>query len=261
MTGKLLGIIKGLIVPVSLLLVWEAAMAFNQQEMQLLVPPSSIWSAFVESLVDGSLIHATWLTLQAAMIGLGVGGGAGVAVGILFGLYPKLARLTEVPYEFFRPIPSVALVPLSLVIFGFGLEMEVAIVAFACFWPASIYAAAATKELEPRLLEVGRILELSFAKRVGSIVLPAALPRIFIGLRIGATVAMVVAVTVEVTANPSGLGYQMVLAQQTLRPDVAFAYLMTIAVVGWIINFGLLAFQNSVFPAAPRSSRENTNGK
>src|SRR5690606_31936959 len=103
-------------------------------------------------------------TFSTTIVGLAIGGGLGVCVGILFGLYPIANRLFEIPYEVLRPIPSVALIPLALLTFGFGLRMGVAVVAFACFWPSSIYSVAATSEVEPRLLEFSRILRLGLLK-------------------------------------------------------------------------------------------------
>ena len=79
--------------------------------------------------------------------------------------------------------------------------------------------------IEPRLLEVARALGLGVVARVIKIVLPAALPRIFVGLRLAAAVALVVAVTVEITANPLGLGYALIVAQESMRPDRMFAFL------------------------------------
>jgi ABC-type nitrate/sulfonate/bicarbonate transport system permease component len=101
----------------------------------------------------------------------------------------------------------VALIPLALLIYGYGFRMEIAVVAFACFWPLLIITESAVRGIEPRLLEVSRALGFGLAARVFKIVLPAALPRVFVGLRLAAAVSLVVAVTVEITANPIGLGY------------------------------------------------------
>ncbi|MGC7969960.1 ABC transporter permease, partial [Salmonella enterica] len=85
-------------------------------------------------------------------------------------------------------------------------------------------------------LEVSKVIGLSPAQRLWKIVLPAAMPRIFVALRLAAGFALVVAVTVEIAANPQGLGYMLMIAQQTLRPELMLASLFWIGFIGWAVN-------------------------
>ena len=114
--------------------------------------------------------------------------------------------------------------------------MEVTIVAFTSLWPMLVLTRTAIRSTEPGLLEVARVLQLGVVKRSLSIVLPAALPRIFVAVRLSAAIALIVAVTVEVVANPIGLGYGMMMAAQSLHPAASFAFLVWIGLVGWIFN-------------------------
>ena len=122
-----------------------------------------------------------------------------------------------------------------------------AIVGFATFWPCLILAQAAASQIEPRLLEVSRVIGLSPLQRLWKIVLPAALPRIFVALRLSAGFALVVAVTVEIAANPQGLGYMLMIAQQTLRPELMLGALFWIGLIGWGVNAGLNGLQGRLF--------------
>jgi NitT/TauT family transport system permease protein len=199
--------------------------------------PSEILPAGVASLMDRSLIVATFETLRAAFAGLLVAIMVGVPVGLLIGISPT-ARLAIFPtVEAFRPVPSVAFIPLSLLVFGFGVSMEAAIVAFACVWSVLIATMDAAKALEGRLAEVARTLEMSPLEYSRKMVLPAALARIAVGVRLAVGVAIVVAVTVEIVVNPSGLGYALVIAQQSLRPDLVYAQLLWVGAVGWTVNW------------------------
>ena len=90
--------------------------------------------------------------------------------------------------------------------------------------------------IEPRLLELARVLEMPFATRLKKIILPAALGRITVGLRVAISISLVVAVTVEIVINPRGLGYSMIMAQQTLKPDLMYAQLLWLGVLGWALN-------------------------
>jgi ABC-type nitrate/sulfonate/bicarbonate transport system permease component len=211
-----------------------------------LAPPSAALRAFVGALADGTLLHATAFTLGSAALGLLIGASAGVTLGIALGLSPRAARLSAVTIEMLRPVPSVALIPLAMLAFGFGVRMEFSVVAFATFWPTLLLTQSAAAQVDARLLEVGRAIGLSSVQQGLKIVLPAVVPRLFVALRLGVAVALVVAVTVEIAANPFGMGYAMMIAQQSLDPGLMFAWLGWIGVVGFVVNAGALALQRSV---------------
>jgi NitT/TauT family transport system permease protein len=238
---------KGLILPLLLIALAEVgARAVGQSDS--LAPPSQIVLAFGEALADGSLLSATRDTLIAAFAGLGIGGGIGLVLGVALALSRPLDRLAELPVEVLRPIPSVAVIPVALVALGFGYRLEIAIVAFACIWPMLILTRAAVAGVEPRLLEVARVLRLSSQATVFKIIAPAALPRVFVAFRLAAGVALIVAVTVEIAVNPQGLGAALMTAGQALRPDLTLAFLIWVGVVGFALNQILLFAQARLFP-------------
>lgn len=233
--------LKALMLPVVLLVAAEAAVRISGTTSQAIAAPTAVTVALVEALADGSMLAATRDTLFGAFVGLAVGSAIGLSLGVLLGLVKPLDRLMEVTIEAVRPIPSVAVIPIAMLALGFGYGMEIAIVAFACLWPMLILSRSAINGIEPRLLEVARALRLSPLQRVFKIVLPAALPRIIVAFRLAAGIALVVAVTVEIAANPLGLGYGILIAQQSLRPELMLAYLLWIGVVGFLVN-ALLAW-------------------
>ena len=242
--------LKGLILPVSAVLCLELWLRLAPIASDVLAPPSAAVLALVAGLLDGSVLRATSETLAGAMIGLVIGSSIGLAIGVLFGLLPRLDRLMEVTVESIRPIPSVALLPIALMVFGFGYAMEFSIVAKTCLFATLIMTRAAVRGIEPRLFEVARALRLSPIARVTKIALPAALPQIFVAFRLAARAALIVAVTVEITINPQGLGYAMMTAQQALRPDVMLSYLLWIGIVGFAWNEALLFAQRRFFGRA-----------
>jgi ABC-type nitrate/sulfonate/bicarbonate transport system permease component len=242
--------LKGLVFPVATLLVLEALARLTHLRSDSLAAPSEIALAFGEAFADGSLLQATRDTLVSAFAGLAIGGSIGLLLGIALGMIPVLDRLMEVTVEAIRPIPSVALLPIALIAMGFGYRMEIVIVAFACVWPLLIFTRAAVRGIEPRLIEVSRALRLSADARVTKIIIPAALPRIFIAFRLAAGVALIVAVTVEIAINPLGLGAAIMTAQQALRPDLMLAYLVWIGVVGLALNAALVFAQQRLFGRA-----------
>jgi len=241
---------KALLLPVvtlGLLEIWARA---THLQSDSLAPPSAIALALAEAFGDGSVLIATRDTLIPAFAGLLIGSAIGLVFGIALGIFHAFDRLMEVTIEALRPIPSIALLPIALIALGFGYRMEIVIVAFACIWPVLILSRAAVGSIEPRLIEVSRALRLSPADRVRKIIIPAALPRIFLAFRLAAGIALIVAVTVEIAINPIGLGAAIMTAQQALRPDLMLAYLVWIGTVGYLLNTGLVVAQRHLFGRA-----------
>jgi sulfonate transport system permease protein len=241
---------KAFLLPVATLAIFEIWARASHLQSDSLAPPSAVAAALVGAFEDGSVLVATRDTLISAFAGLLIGGAVGVAFGIALGIFHIFDRLMEVTIEAIRPIPSVALLPIALIALGFGYRMEIVIVAFACVWPVLILSRAAIGGIEPRLIEVSRALRLSPADRVRKIIIPAALPRIFLAFRLAAGIALIVAVTVEIAINPIGLGAAIMTAQQALRPDLMLAYLVWIGIVGYLLNTSLVIAQNHLFGRA-----------
>jgi ABC-type nitrate/sulfonate/bicarbonate transport system permease component len=242
--------VKPFVLPVAALVALEVWARAVHLQSDSLAPPSAIAAALGEAFRDGSILVATRDTLASAFAGLLIGGAVGLAFGIALGIFHVFDRLMEVTIEAIRPIPSIALLPIALIALGFGYRMEIVIVAFACVWPILILSRAAIGGIEPRLIEVSRALRLSPADRVRKIIIPAALPRIFLAFRLAAGIALIVAVTVEIAINPIGLGAAIMTAQQALRPDLMLAYLLWIGVIGYALNAGLVVAQRHLFGRA-----------
>ena len=246
MTDAVAPRLRPLLVPLALLAALEVYARTVAAGSDAIAAPSAALLAWVGAARDGSLWQATAFTLGTAALGLAIAGVLGVGLGLVLGLSRRAAAGSALTIELLRPVPSVALIPLSMLVFGFGLRMQTAVVAFAAFWPMLILARAAVWQVEPRLLEVSRVLGLSPRQRGLKIVLPACVPRLFVALRLGVAIALVVAVTVEIAANPNGMGYAMMIAQQGLDPALMLAWLGWIGVVGYAINALALRLQQRV---------------
>ncbi len=139
-----------------------------------------------------------------------------------------------------------ALLPLAMLLFGFGTGLESSLVAVGTFWPQLLLIQAAVRRVDPQLLELGRLLGLSTAQRIRKIVLPAIAPRVFTALRLGMGFALVIAVTVELAGNPHGMGHAMLLAQQSLAPAMMIGWLAWIGVIGVLLNATMLRLQRAI---------------
>jgi len=231
--------LRGAVIPVLVFALWEGLSRVGVLPMDTLSRPSDIAAAGARGFADGTILLATWQTIEAAFVGFAIATVLGVLVGVILGLSRRLERVVGPSIDALRPVPSVALIPLTLLLFGFGLQMEASVIAFACVWPILLVTIAAVHGIEPRLLDVARVLELPFATRLRKIILPAALGRIVVGLRVAVSISLIVAVTVEIVLNPRGLGYSMMTAQQSLRPDLMYAQLLWLGVLGWGLNLAL----------------------
>ena len=234
---------RGAVLPLLLLAALEAWARTIGRHSDAVAPPPQALLAGARALADGSLLAATGFTLGTAALGLALGSGLGVLLGLWLGLSRRAAAAAFLSVEGLRPVPSVALIPIALLVFGFGQAMELSVIAFATLWPVLVMTQAAVRQVEPRLLEVAAALQLSPTERALKIVLPAVLPRLFVALRLAVAIALVVAVTVEIAANPHGMGYALMSAQQALEPALMLAWLGWIGLLGYAINAAALRLQ------------------
>jgi NitT/TauT family transport system permease protein len=246
---RLAAVLRGIAFPLGLVVIAQIAAMVSHLQSDTLASPAAALVA------DGSILIATVQTLANAFGGLALGGSIGLLFGILLGSVVLADRLMEFSVEALRPIPSVALIPVAMLIFGFGFRMEIAIVSFASFWPVLILTRNAVANVDVALYDVARVLRLTPLARTVKIVLPAALPRIFVAFRLAAGIALTVAVTVEVSTNPLGLGYGMMLAEQSLHPELMLAYLLWIGIIGWGLNFAITNAQRRLFARSPQAVR------
>ena len=211
-------ILMGAILPALFIAIWEISSRTGVLTLESLSRPSDIINAGIVRL---------WLTAQfwspparhsrPRCSVLSLAAVTGIITGAVLGLSPVLERVVDPTIEALRPIPAVAFIPLALMMFGFGVSMEATIVAYACVWPILIVTISAVRAIEPRLLEVADSSRNDFRGALRKIILPAAFARINVSLRVAAGIALVVAVTVEIVLNPRGLGYSLMLAQQSLK--------------------------------------------
>ena len=229
------------LVIVLLVVLWQIGVSGSGFVSDTLAPPGAVLAALVGLIANGDVLRASFDTLVAALLGMMLGVCLGGVIGLLSGLLRPVAAAIHGPVELLRPLPAIALVPFATIALGLGLKMEVSVVAFAVVWPAIILTAQAVGQIERELLDVADALELGRLARVWKIILPAILPRLVVMLRFVAAIALLIAVTVELVSNPRGLGHAMMLAAEAFTPAPMLAYLIVIALIGWALNWALLA--------------------
>ena len=227
-------------------LAWQFGVSGSDFASDTLAPPGAVLAALAGLVAEGDVLRAAAATLGAALLGMAAGVALGGALGLVSGLVRPVAVAIRGPVEVLRPLPAIALVPLMTIAMGLGLAMEVWIIAFAVFWPSIILTQQAVQQIEPQLLDVADALQLGRLARITKIILPAIVPRLVVMLRFVAAIALLIAVTVELVSNPRGLGHEMMLAAEAFTPAPMLAYLVVIAIIGWGVNWALLAGERRV---------------
>jgi ABC-type nitrate/sulfonate/bicarbonate transport system permease component len=141
-----------------------------------------------------------------------------------------------VPIEFLRPIPSVALIPLAVLVYGTGLESKVFLAVFASFWPLFVQTLYGVQDVDPVVTDTARSFGLGRFERIWRIRLPAAVPYIATGVRISSAVALILSVTAELVIGSAGLGRSISVAQSGGAIDVMYALIIATGILGWLLN-------------------------
>jgi ABC-type nitrate/sulfonate/bicarbonate transport system permease component len=242
--------VPGLLCVCGVVVAWELLIRGGAVQYAYLPAPTAIMGGIVELVSSGQLLADTTHTLQAVMLGWVMAGSIGVVLGLLLGISPGFRRYSLATIEVLRPMPGIAFVPVALLLFGFSLKTELVVIVLPALWPVLINTMGGVANVHPRLFEVGATFRLSRAMIVTKILAPAALPSILVGLRLSLTLALVLAIVAEMVGNPTGLGYAVVRDQQALRPDLMFANVISIGILGIALNQLLMQLTELFFPAA-----------
>jgi ABC-type nitrate/sulfonate/bicarbonate transport system permease component len=212
---------------------------------------AEIVRAAATGLAGGELAGALLATISAWALGLLIASGAGVAAGTALALLPRLEIATRPILEFLRPIPSVALIPVALLVLGIGLQMQLFMIAFASVWPVLFSTKAGVESVDPRFLETGRIFHLGRFAQVFRIVLPNALPWIATGIRTASAIALVLAITVEMLTGRTGIGFYIENVRLNgLITDMWAAILVT-GILGYLVNTLFMILERLALPWSP----------
>ncbi|MFI8595006.1 ABC transporter permease [Microbacterium sp. NPDC078428] len=175
-------------------------------------------------------------TMSAWGIGLVIATLLAVVLGTIVGLVPFLRRSTHTTVEFLRPIPSVALIPLAILLFGIQIQAALVIIVFASFWQVFVQVLYGVADIDAVARDTARSFGLPRATRIRYLVLPTALPYLMTGVRLAATVALILAVTAEMTINNPGLGLAIVFAQSAGDYVQVYALVIVTGILGLIVN-------------------------
>lgn len=170
----------------------------------------------------------------------------GVAIGIGLGRSKVVADYFEFVFTFLRTLPPPLLVPVFMVVFGISTEMEVATIVFGVIWPVLLNTMDGARSVDVVKADTARVFRLSRRRWVLGVVLPAASPKIFAGLRVALAISLILMVISELVGSTSGIGYQLVTAQGQVDLPAMWAWIALISVLGYVLNRLLLLVEHRV---------------
>ncbi len=218
------------------LVAWRLVVAVLGLEVFVLPPPETVAARFVRAWADGTIEPHVAATLVEVALGFAVGGGSALAVGWLLAR-SRIAGLVLSPYLVAaQSTPVIALAPVLTVWFGTGLLPRVVICALIVFFPIAVSTMIGFRSVDRGLLELAASLRATPRQRFATLELPAALPAILGGVRVGVTLAVVGAIVAEWAGAERGLGQLILIAQSSLFDiPLMFATLITIALLGIVL--------------------------
>ena len=233
----------GLLVPAAFLALWEAASRLAIVSPRYFPPPTVIGAGLVDRFVDGDLGAETLATLTRLAAAFALAALAGVPLGLLMGRVRALREAIDPYIAFLFPVPKIALLPFLLILLGVGEPAFVLTGATSAFFQITISTLAGVQTMDPRLLEVGRNYGAHGARLFWKVILPAALPSIFTGLRLGLGLALVTIVAVEFITAKSGLGHLVYRHWQMLSTVEMYGAFALVGALGLFLTRGLGALQ------------------
>ena len=245
--------LRGVLVPVALLILWELASRTGLVSAVVLPPPSAVavkwWSgllpalpydpgqeSYLSWLFSGEMPHDAASSLSRVVSGFLIGAGLAVPVGLVLGTNDGLYALFNPLLQVLRPIPPIAYIPLAIVWFGLGNPPALFLIALGTFFPVLVNTIAGVRQVDSIYIRAARNLGANSWTMFRRVILPAASPYVLAGMRIGIGTAFIVVIVAEMIAVSDGLGYRILEAREYMWSDKIIGGMLTIGILGLIID-------------------------
>jgi len=238
--------IRGMILPIILIIIWQVFSSVGIFEKHLLPGPIVVMGALIELLKTGELITHVLATTYRVLSGFLIGASIAIIFGTLTGYYTKAFELCDPLIQALRTIPSLAWVPLFILWLGIGESSKLSLIAVGVFFPVYLNWVMGIRGVDPKYIEVGAMYHFTPMETIRKILIPATLPFLFTGLRTGLGLGWMFVVAAELMGASSGLGYLMVLGQNSSAPELILGSIIMFAVLGNITDTVLIYIEGKV---------------
>jgi ABC-type nitrate/sulfonate/bicarbonate transport system permease component len=218
------------------LVAFEILIRINVIPNRWFPPVTEIWWTLITALATSEFWGDVANTLLGWAIGLGIATVLAIPAGMIIGSNPVMAAASRATIEFLRPIPSVALIPLAVLLWGIDLPTKVFLVGFASFWPILFQAFYGIQSVDAQQLQVIRVYRLGRLAAFRHVIVPTCAPYVATGLRISAAIALALSITAELVVGAAGLGRSIMLAQSSGATTDMYAFILATGLLGWALN-------------------------
>jgi ABC-type nitrate/sulfonate/bicarbonate transport system permease component len=221
--------------PAVLIAAWWAS---SSGSSSFLWPPlGKILSAFRQDWIFARVSQDLVPSLRNLILGLVAAVVLGVLVGMLLGSVSILWQIVRPLFEFIRACPPVSLIPPSIAVFGSAYSGKIALIALSASWPIILNTIDGVRSVEPSLRDLAGVFRFPTVARMRLIVLPSAMPSIMVGIRQAVSIGVIIMVGSEMFASTQGVGYHLVLSQQTFNVPQTWAATILLGLIGYAANF------------------------
>ena len=230
-----LGVAKRLIpwlVPVGLIVFWQIASSLGWLSTRVLPAPVDVIKAAWSLTVSGELWTHVKVSAGRALVGLAIGGGAGLALGLLTGSVKLAETLLDSTIQMVRNIPALALIPLVILWFGIDESAKLFLISVSVFFPIYLNTFHGIRNVDPQLIEMGRTYGLTRWQLYREVILPGALSSILVGLRFSLGLMWVILIVAETISAQAGIGYLTMNAREFLQTDIVLVGILLYALLG-----------------------------
>lgn len=251
----------GLVLPALVVALWQTVAVLGWVNPQVLPSPLAVaekWLAYLLPLtpydpaagswlhwaVSGELITDSLSSLYRVVVGFLIGGGLALPLGLAMGMSPRVYDWFNVLVQMVRPIPPIAYIPLSMLWFGLGNPPAVFLIALGAFFPVLMNTIAGVRQVDGIYIRAARNLGAAGFTLFSRVILPAAVPYILSGVRIGIGTAFIVVIVAEMVAVNNGLGFRILEAREYFWSDKIIAGMITIGLIGLAIDVGMNKLNN-----------------
>lgn len=243
-------IVLGIATPVLLLVLWQIAAEANWIDQRFFPAPTKIWGAAVSSMQSGQLATDTWATLYPLLLGLVFGFLGGCILGFTMGLVRPLRLAFDPVLSALYTVPKLALLPLLLLIFGYGLVPKVVLIGLGVFFIIWISVQEAVVSIPAGYLETARSFKVGRFKTFFRVIFPEVLPEIFVSLRIAVGNAVLIAVGVEFVNGSEGLGFRIWNSWTLFIADKMYVGIVLVAIIGYLLRLLVDVLRRASIPWA-----------
>jgi len=220
------------LVPVGLIVFWQIASSLGWLSTRVLPAPIDVVKAAWNLTVSGELWTHVKVSAGRALLGLAIGGGAGLALGLLTGSVKFFETLLDSTIQMVRNIPALALIPLVILWFGIDESAKLFLISVSVFFPIYLNTFHGIRNVDPQLIEMGRTYGLSRWQLYREVILPGALSSILVGLRFSLGLMWVILIVAETISAQAGIGYLTMNAREFLQTDIVLVGILLYALLG-----------------------------